>query len=288
MPDRPELTALPSDTDPVLADAAHAAYTAFGHAQAGLTREQLAEEVALGADGTPTMRIDELVEAPVLDALARHGCNVLSEEVGLVDRGSARTVVIDPLDGSANAAAGVPLAAFAAVLAVDGEFTEALTVWLDTGRIWWARTDGPSAYVADGVRRPLASTRRRTISGGALSLLRPHTDDPAASTAWWSAASAAHRVRILSTSCLEIALVASGATDAFADAASDTHRLMDIAAGVVLAEAAGGALVDVFGRAVELDTDLSRRWSGICGATPELAQELAGLISAAARSTVPR
>jgi myo-inositol-1(or 4)-monophosphatase len=71
---------------------------------------------------------------------------------------------------------------------------------------------------------------------------------------------------------------AQGATDAFADAATDTHRLVDIAASVVLAEAAGGAVRDVFGRAISLDTDLTKRWSGVVAATRDLADELATVL----------
>ena len=84
----------------------------------------------------------------------------------------------------------------------------------------------------------------------------------------------AARVRILSTSCLEAALVAEGSTDAFADAGSDTHRIMDLAAAMVMVPAAGGAVLDVAGRPLEIDTDLRRRWSGVVAATPALAEEM--------------
>ncbi|MGV9386377.1 inositol monophosphatase family protein [Nonomuraea sp. NPDC003707] len=257
---------VPAETHPALAAAAAAALEAYTVATAEHDRASLAAIVADGADGTPTMRIDVLVEDAILAALSRHPVNVLTEESGWVDRGSALTLVMDPVDGSANAAAGVPLSAFSAAVAEDGVFTEALTVWLDTGRSWWARSGVPS---------PLRTSGRRTLDGAAVSLLRPHPANPRATAAWWAVARRVARVRILSTSCLEAALVAQGATDAFADAATDTHRLMDIAAAVVLADVAGGAIRDVFGRAVELDTDLTRRWSGVVAATPDLADELA-------------
>ncbi|MGW3347472.1 inositol monophosphatase family protein [Nonomuraea rubra] len=260
---------VPVEAHPALAAAASAALEAYTAATAEHDRATLAAVVADGADGTPTMRIDVLVEDAILAALARHPVNILTEETGWVDHGSALTLVLDPVDGSANAAAGVPLSAFSAAVAEDGVFTEALTVWLDTGRSWWARAGVPS---------PLRTTGRKTLDGAAVSLLRPHPANPGAAAAWWEVARRAARVRILSTSCLEGALVAQGATDAFADAATDTHRLVDLAASVVLAEAAGGAVRDVFGRAVELDTDLTRRWSGVVAATPELADELATVL----------
>ncbi|MEU8395533.1 inositol monophosphatase family protein [Nonomuraea sp. NPDC048892] len=260
---------VPVQAHPALAAAAVAALEAYADATAEHDRATLAEVVAEGADGTPTMRIDLLVENAILAALSRHPVNVLTEETGWVDNGSALTLVMDPVDGSNNAAAGVPLSAFSAAVAVDDAFIEGLTVWLDTGRSWWAKAGTPS---------PLRTTGRTSLPGAAVSLLRPHPADPGAASAWWEVARRAGRVRILSTSCLEGALVAQGATDAFADAATDTHRLVDIAASVVLAEAGGGAVRDVFGRPIVLDTDLTRRWSGVVAASAELADELATVL----------
>lgn len=253
----------------VAADAARAAYTT---ARSRHSREQLTETVAMGADGTPTMRIDELVESAIVAALDGAPVNLLSEETGWVDNGHAATLVIDPLDGSANGAAGVPLTAFAGAVSVDGEFTDSLTVWLDTGRTWSASVTEPAAYRTSG---------RSRLRGAAVSLLRPHPSEPSAK-AWWAVAREAARVRILSTSCLEAALVAEGATDAFLDAGSDTHRLVDLAAAVVMVTAAGGAVLDAYGRPLAFDTDLTRRWSGVVAATPALAAELADVVTSAA------
>lgn len=255
-----------------LGRAAEAARAAYEQARAQHTREQLRETVAMGADGTPTMRIDEIVEQAIIAALDGAPVNLLSEETGWVDHGHAATLVVDPLDGSANGAAGVPLTAFAGAVAVDGEFTESLTVWLDTGRSWSARLGEESAYRTSG---------RDHLAGAAVSLLRPHPHEPSAQ-AWWAVTRKAARVRILSTSCLEAALVAEGATDAFLDAGTDTHRLVDLAAASVLVACAGGAVVDAYGRPLGFDTDLTRRWSGVVAATPGLAAELAEVVRTAA------
>lgn len=257
---------------PALAIAAEASVTAVNDARLRLAPGDLAEPVAMGADATPTMRVDRIVEDAILSAVEGTGVNILTEESGWVDRGSAYTLVMDPLDGSANAAAGVPLSAFSAALATDGEFTQALTVWTETGWRWSAVRDSSSGLRTSG---------RTSLDGAALSLLRPHPANARASAAWWRAVERAARVRILSSSCLEAALVATGATDAFADACTDTHRLVDLASAVVLSHAAGGAVRDVHGRPIELDTDLTRRWSGVVAATPELADELADCLARA-------
>jgi myo-inositol-1(or 4)-monophosphatase len=215
------------------------------------------------------MRLDVLVETAVAEVAAAHRVNLLSEEIGFVDNGSAVTLVTDPVDGTANAAAGVPLSAFAAALVLDGTPVEALTCWLDTGRCWHAVAGQPSPY---------RTTGRTELDGAAVSLLRPHPGNPDAAAAWWRVAGRAARVRILSTSCLEAALVAEGSTDAFADAGTDTHRIVDLAAAMVIVPAAGGVVLDPAGRRLEIDPDLTRRWSGVVAATPQLGEELAAAV----------
>ncbi|HVT69349.1 MAG TPA: inositol monophosphatase family protein [Trebonia sp.] len=261
---------LPAAADPVLAEAARAATAAFRSAREKFDRAELAEKVQMGADGTATTRLDILTDTAVAEVVTRHRVNLLSEEIGVIDSGSAVTLVVDPVDGTANAVAGVPLSAFAAAVCRDGVLTESLTCWLDTGRCW---------HAVAGVPVPYRTTGRTALTGAAVSMLRPHGTD---SDAWWRVAGRASRVRILSSSCLEAALVAEGSTDAFADAGSDTHRIVDLAAAMVLVPAAGGAVIDALGRPIEIDTDLSRRWSGVVAASPALAEELAAVIRGSA------
>ncbi len=231
-------------------------------------RDALLAQVAQGADGTPTSRLDQLVETAILRAVERYGCNVLSEEIGHVDLGSATTLVIDPVDGTGNAAAGIPVSAFTGAIAVDGRFVEGLTMWLTTGDVWWAHV---------GQESVLQTTGRRSLDGAIVSMIRPKGE----ASGFLAVARRCDRVRILGSSSIEAALVCSGALDASVDAGSRTHRIVDLAAAVVLAERAGGAVVDVHGRPVEFTTEIDARWSGVVAATPELAAELVEVIRAA-------
>lgn len=267
VPFRAPAPRIPDGVSAVLADTCRAAARGANTAWDGWDRAGLVETVRTGADGTPTYRIDEIVEDAIAAAAAAHGVNLLSEELGFVDRGSAATLVVDPLDGSANAAAGVPLSCFSGALYVDGVLTEALTCWLEHGHALAARAGVPVAFRTSGAT---------ALDGAAVSLLRPKRYDGGDSTAaWLRVAARAGRVRILSSTCLESLLVAQGSVDAFADPGSETHRLVDLAAAQLLVTAAGGAVVDVHGREIALDTDLTRRWSGVIAATPDLAEALA-------------
>jgi myo-inositol-1(or 4)-monophosphatase len=175
---------LPAAADRVLAAATEAAVAAFRAARSAYDRAGLAEKVQMGADGTASMRLDILVETAVAEVAAAHRVNLLSEEIGFVDNGSAVTLVADPVDGTANAAAGVPLSAFSAALVLDGIPVEALTCWLDTGRCWHAAAGQPSPY---------RTTGRTELDGAAVSLLRPHPGNPDAAAAWWRVAGRAAR-----------------------------------------------------------------------------------------------
>jgi myo-inositol-1(or 4)-monophosphatase len=252
----------------VLAQAADAACAAYEQAIRTLSPTDRQATIGLGADGTETYLLDEVVEGPVLDVLAAHGVNVLSEEIGWVDRGSAVTVVVDPIDGTANAAAGVPLSCFAAALVVDDQICEAIVVWLNTGQRW-AVTAGALWW------GPV--TGRDRLDGASISMLRPRPENR---DAWLRIADRAARVRVLGTSVLEAALVADGAVDAFCDPGGDVHRIVDIAATKLLVEAAGGYVVDALGRPFTFEPDLSLRWSGVFAASRSLADDLVEAIAA--------
>ncbi|MFD8456325.1 hypothetical protein ACFV27_23025 [Streptomyces antimycoticus] len=142
---------LPSGAHPAPAVAPRAATDAFRAAREAYDRAQLAKKVRVGADGTPTMRLAILVDTAMAEVVNAHRINLLSEELGRIDNGSAVTLVTDPVDGTANAASGV-LSAFAGVIAVDGVPTEALASWLDTGRCWHTVAGRPSAYRTKAVR----------------------------------------------------------------------------------------------------------------------------------------
>ena len=61
---------VPSDVlHPALSKAAEAAVAAVNDARSRLDRAALAEPVAMGADATPTMRIDQIVEDAILSAV---------------------------------------------------------------------------------------------------------------------------------------------------------------------------------------------------------------------------
>jgi fructose-1,6-bisphosphatase/inositol monophosphatase family enzyme len=54
--------------------------------------------------------------------------------------------------------------------------------------------------------------------------------------------------------------------------------LCAFAAAMVIVPAAGGVVIDAAGCPLEIDLDLTRRWSGIVAATAQLGEQLAATI----------
>ncbi len=204
-----------------------------------LSSPRRSDVVGIGAAGSPTEELDRVAEAEVLRRLDAEGVdwNVVSEEIGHVERGGEQTLVVDPVDGTWNALRRLP---FSSVSLALGSGTLAgievgLVRDLVRGTTWWA-SRGQGAY-RDG--RPI---RVRPWKRGAEVLLV--NLGHGASERVVRAAGAAHRVRSLGCASLEISLVAEGSADGYLFEATTPRNLRatDIAAAYrILVEAGGGA-----------------------------------------------
>jgi myo-inositol-1(or 4)-monophosphatase len=79
-------------------------------------RPESGRNVGTNVSGDVTKYVDRVAEDMVIDRLKPLGINIVSEEVGLIDQGSDLTAVIDPIDGSYNFSAGIPIFAFSFAL----------------------------------------------------------------------------------------------------------------------------------------------------------------------------
>jgi myo-inositol-1(or 4)-monophosphatase len=262
-----------ADLHPALVAAGAAAQAAYLTAKLTKSRQELAAIIGVGGDGTPTMFLDQIVDEAVIAAVEPYGINILSEEIGWVDNGSAVTLVMDPVDGTANAVAGVPSCAFAGAIVIGDLITDAHIVWLDSQRTFSAHRSKRGALE---VSEPLATSGRRELSGASIAMLRPR---PETRASWNRVVEPTERLRVMGSSVIEGSLVTIGAVDAFVDAGGDVHRLVDLLPLVPFVEHAGGVIVDAFDRPLEFDIDMSKRWSGIVAASQPLADEIRSLIA---------
>ena len=215
------------------------------------------DEISIGADGTPTAVIDKVAENAVLMYLERHDIplNVLSEEIGFVDRDGEETLVLDPIDGSSNAIAGIP------------HYTVSLGVGkgsLSGMRLGYIRNlvtgDSYSAEKGKGAFKNGRPIHVREPDYRELFVLNyigryAHPDAFAMSKTVSSS-------RWLGCTSLEIALVAEGAADAFCmDSENYVHceRVVDVAAAALILREAGGEIFDLKGNILDIPFDLEHR-----------------------------
>ena len=229
---------------------------AVQHAVAELV-EDPAEVLGRGADGAPSARIDRVAEAAVLRVLDYEDArlNVLSEEAGFIDRGGDQTIVLDPIDGTHNALRGVP--AYSVSMAIGrshlADIEEGLVRDLVSGATYYAakgdgaKLNGRPIHVHPYDPKDLLFT----VYLGS----NAHPDAE-------RVARLARRVRSLGAASLDLCLVARGAADLYYmhSAVVDSKlRAVDIAAGMLIVREAGGLVLDLNGRDLDLPLESKAR-----------------------------
>lgn len=207
---------------------------------------------------------DLAADAAALGVLDAGGVGVLSEESGLhaVDRDIV--VVVDPLDGSTNAARGIPWFA-TSLCAVDRDGARAaLVVDLPHGRTFTAVRGGGASV--DGV--PLTPSGC-TVPGESVVGI---SGFPAEPLGW-------RQFRSLGAAALDLCAVAEGTLDGFVDCSPSAHGAWDYLGGALVCAEAGASVADAFDRDL-LTIEHEARRTPVAAATPEL---LDALVSARQR-----
>jgi len=203
-------------------------------------------------------RSDLAADAAALAVLDRADVGVLSEESGAHHTDREVVVVIDPLDGSTNAAHGIPWFG-TSLCAVDGDGPRAaLVVDIPRGRTFSA-VRGSGATV-DGVALRPAGT---TVLGEALVGISGFPPRP---LGW-------RQFRTLGAAALDLCAVAEGALDAFVDCNPSAHGAWDYLGGVLVCTEAGAVVSDAMGRDL-VTVDHTARRTPVAAATPALLAEL--------------
>ena len=205
--------------------------------------------------------VDLAADRACLDVLYASGFRVLSEESGVTvpDGASpdAPIAVVDPLDGSTNAARGVPWYATALCL-VEGDVPKvAMVVNHAVGDVFTAVRGGGAFRNSEPCHPTFATELSHSLVG--VSGLPTHHYG-------WA------QFRAQGASAPDICNVACGITDAWCDM-HDQHGVWDYLASMLIAEEAGCAVGEVFDRDLCVLDHTARRGPAVA-ATPELLAEL--------------
>ena len=199
-------------------------------------------------------RCDVVADAAALEVLLGAGFGVLSEETGLTSDDRDVLVVVDPVDGSTNAARGLPwFATSLCALDVDGPVA-AVVVNQATGEHF-------SALRGGGARRngvPTAPSACTALGEAMVGV----TSTPPARLGW-------RQVRALGAVALDLCAVACGHLDAYIDCSVETHGPWDYMGAMLICEEAGASIVDLTGRDL-VTRVVDERRSPVAAATSEL------------------
>jgi len=227
-----------------------------------------------GAGGDISRKIDIVAEKTVLDYLKKINfeCVVLGEECGRVELSSEPKgfVIMDAIDGSANAVRGVPFFCCSLAFATDDKIssiTDGVVTDLTSGDMYWA-SKGKGAFLNENKihvidKDPIYRIVGINISGASPELvqrLQPVFKSH-------------NHTRHFGANALEMAMFARGLIDIFIDL-RDKIRIQDMAAGYLLVKEAGGLILDANLQPLDSDLSYQTRLSFIAAANQKILDDI--------------
>lgn len=204
---------------------------------------------------------DLAADAAAVAVLADAGLGVLSEESGRTHPERAITVVVDPLDGSTNAARRMGWWA-TSLCAVDagGPLAAVVTDLRHGVRYEAIRSQGATR---DGA--PIRSSGCRDLGAAIIGI----NGVPAGHGGW-------AQYRAFGAAALDLCAVADGTLDGYLDATTDELGVWDYLGALLVCREAGVEVVDAAGRDL-LTLEHADRRTPVAGATPALRAALLAL-----------
>lgn len=225
----------------------------FDTLQSGQDKVTDKNVVGLGADGTATHAIDKICEDIIVSYVQDNDLpfNIMSEELGFLDRNYEETLLTDPLDGTFNAENRIPFFSVSMATLVDdfSSLNRGFIMDLARGDIFYAEKGKGSRMNDRPIQVANSPVRGYSISVGSCSdpRRRKLIELPG-------------RHRSLGCASLELALVAKGSIDLMAYVGKGSYiRNIDVAAGVLLVREAGGIAVDQEGKEFNMGMDITVR-----------------------------
>ena len=238
--------------------------------------EEAAGDNGVGAGGDISRNIDILAEKTVLDYLKEvgFGCTVLGEECGRVEtsQNPKGYVIMDAIDGSANAVRGVPFFCCSLAFATDyrlSAVTDGVVTDLSSGDAYWA-SKGGGCFLNEGKigvhsGDPVYKIVGINTSGASKEIMRKL--DPIFENH--------NHTRHFGANALEMAWFSRGLVDVYIDLRGKI-RVQDIAAGYILVREAGGLVLDENLRPLDSDLGYEARLSFVAAANRKILDEVLG------------
>jgi len=200
-------------------------------ALASMPLEKKGETVGMGKDGTPTKAADKVAEDKAIEILGKENLTIVTEESGVIGDGDV-FVALDPLDGTFNATKGIPIYSVSLCFSDSDRLKDAFFGYvynLAIGDEYYA--DSTGAYRNN---KRIEVSRETSTYCNAI-IYYPDKKYPF------------KRMRIFGSAATELCFFAEGSFDCFMDTRG-MLRIYDVAAGIFIAEKAGGKVTDDEGK----------------------------------------
>jgi len=232
--------------------------------------------IGTGASGDKTFPVDKKAEEIIISGLEKSGepLSIVSEEIGIHDiKGGGKKALIDPIDGSRNAIAGIPF--YCTSIAIVGGDTigdiEAVYVLnLINGDEFWAEKN-KGAFL-NGER--VVTQKDKEFYLIAYEAQTPGKDIKEI----MPLLSKSRKTRCLGATALDLAYLASGSISVFVN--PSLSRSFDFGGGWLLVKEAGGIFTDIKGNAIEkTEISLKKNASLLASGNEELHKEALRLLA---------
>ncbi len=241
----------------------------------------------IGADGTPTHKIDEYAEDAAIETLknSEKSLILISEEIGTITIGEDDAkflMVLDPLDGTSNAMKNLPCYGISIAIAEikNGEPIEEITLNdVEIGYVKnFANGDVYTAVKGKGAKKnnkPMSKISNITkIDESTLCTYIYRTKNQKVK----ELCSSVRRMRILGSIAIELCYVAEGTYDIFLDEGK-IIRIFDIAAGQLILKENNGIITDRYSEKLVNNLTLTEKTSLVACANKKLHENVINLLN---------
>lgn len=242
----------------------------------------LSSVTKIGADGTPTHKIDEIAEDCAIQILEESNKSLIliSEEIGQIKIGEDDDeilLILDPIDGTSNAMRNMPCYGISIAIA-DLSNKESLDdVTLDDIEIGYVK-NFPTDDVYCAVKNKGA--RKNNMPMNSVSSVKKVKEATLCSYVYRAKSeklsnlcSSVRRMRILGSIAIEMCYVADGTYDAYLDI-NEIVRILDIAASQLIIKENNGIITDFNGNQLSSKLKLTEKTSIMATCTKELHDEM--------------
>lgn len=237
----------------------------------------------IGADGTPTHKIDEYAENAAIQVLEDTGFSLIliSEEIGTIkigDEVAQAVVIMDPLDGTTNALKNLPCYGISlAIGKLDGD-DDLSNITLEDIEVAYVK-NFPTDDVYTAVKNRYATKNNKLIQVSDVEEAKHAT----VSTYIYRTKRDLNkifpnvrRMRIMGAIAVEMCYLAEGVYDVFLD--TQAVRVLDIAASQLIIREAGGIITDINSNELSSQIELLAKTTIVATPNKRLQEDIVRLL----------